>query len=325
MKGGRLRWQKLGKIFDPADHAKELHGKTFAQSPQVLVFDDFVRIYFSTRERDPGNGKFLSHIAYVDMDMAFERVLRVSDHPVIPLGELGTFDEHGIFPINPIRWKGGVHAFTCGWTRRMSVSVDTGIGFVSSQDEGRTFSRTGAGPVMSSSLHEPFLVGDAFVLPEEDSLKMWYIFGTEWKRYSPEGDPDRTYKIGYATSKDGLHWEREGKPIIPDALPQDESQALPTVLHAHGGYHMFFCFRESFDFRKQKGRGYRLGYAHSRDGRTWERDDARGGMGLSGEGWDSEMQCYPHLFRLKDGIYLLYNGNAFGRDGFGLARLESFE
>ena len=35
--------------------------------------------------------------------------------------------------------------------------------------------------------------------------------------------------------------------------------------------------------------------------------------------WDSEMQCYPHLFRCDEKVYLLYNGNAFGKAGFGLA------
>jgi hypothetical protein len=34
------------------------------------------------------------------------------------------------------------------------------------------------------------------------------------------------------------------------------------------------------------------------------------------------MQCYPHLFPCKDRIYLLYNGNQFGKHGFGLAVLE---
>ena len=53
-----LKWKKLGKIFDPADHVLPNRCKEYAQSPQALVFDDFVRIYFSTRERD-ASGKFL--------------------------------------------------------------------------------------------------------------------------------------------------------------------------------------------------------------------------------------------------------------------------
>ena len=64
-----MKWKKLGKIFDPLNHKLANHCVEFAQSPQALVFDDFVRIYFSTREKDP-SGKFLSHIAFVEIGRA---------------------------------------------------------------------------------------------------------------------------------------------------------------------------------------------------------------------------------------------------------------
>ena len=38
--------------------------------------------------------------------------------------------------------------------------------------------------------------------------------------------------------------------------------------------------------------------------------------------WDSDMLCYPHAFEYRGNVYLLYNGNEFGRHGFGLAILE---
>jgi hypothetical protein len=37
------------------------------------------------------------------------------------------------------------------------------------------------------------------------------------------------------------------------------------------------------------------------------------------DGWDSEMIEYPFVFE-HDGLrYMLYNGNGYGRSGFGLA------
>jgi hypothetical protein len=84
---------------------------------------------------------------------------------------------------------------------------------------------------------------------------------------------------------------------------------------------MYFCYREAVDFRKNSRNGYRLGYAFSTDLEKWIRDDKQAGIDVSTKGWDSEMQCYPHAFRCGSEIYLLYNGNEFGRCGFGLARL----
>lgn len=317
-----MRWHKLGKIFDPGQHALANDCVRFAQSPQTLVFDDFVRVYFSTRALD-SNGKFLSHIAFVDLDKNLHDIIRVSDQTVIPLGGLGCFDEHGIFPMNIVRHGDAVYGYTCGWNRRVSVSVDTAIGLAISRDNGLTFQRMGDGPVLAASPHEPCLVGDGFVKVIGDTFHMWYIFGTSWKRHSPDSAPDRTYKIGHATSADGIEWiKEEARQIIPDKYGEDESQALPTVIEIAGRHHMFFCYRQSFDFRKNKDRGYRIGHAWSDDLQNWTRDDDKPLLEGTPGAWDSDMQCYPHVFECDNKIYLLYNGNEFGRHGFGLAELK---
>jgi hypothetical protein len=318
-----MRWIRRGKIFDPTDHALPGGCREFAQSPQALVLPDRVRIYFSTRSVDPVGGKYLSHIAFVEMTRDLSRVLRVSDQPVLPLGGLGTFDEHGIFPMNPVPHDGVIYGYTCGWSRRVSVSVETAIGLAISRDGGLTFQRVGEGPVLSASLKEPCLVGDGFVRVIDGRFHMWYIFGTGWKRYAPDAAPDRTYKIGHAVSPDGVNWTKEeGRQIIADRLGPDESQALPTVIGIGSRSHMFFCYRESFDFRANPGRGYRIGHAWSDDLSNWTRDDANPLLEAPPGDWDGEMQCYPHAFECDGSVYLLYNGDAFGRFGFGLAELE---
>ena len=151
---------------------------------------------------------------------------------------------------------------------------------------------------------------------------MWYIFGTDWKRHLPDCSPDRTYKIGHATSDDGINWvKEEARQIVADRLQPHESQALPTVIKINSRFHMFFCYRESFNFRNAKGRGYRIGHAWSDDLLNWTRDDNSPLLIGTPGGWDSDMQCYPHVFECDGKVFLLYNGNEFGRFGFGLAEL----
>jgi len=318
-----MKWKKLGKIFDPTQHKLPNDCAQFAQSPQALVFDDFVRIYFSTRAVDKSNGKYLSHIAFVDFHKNLRDVTRVSDKTVIPLGGLGCFDEHGIFPMSVIRHDDVVYGYTCGWNRRVSVSVDTAIGLAISRDEGLTFERIGDGPVLAASLHEPCLVGDGFVKVICGVFHMWHIFGIGWRKTSPGAPPDRTYKIGHATSSDGINWvKEEARQIISDRLGADESQALPTVIEMDGRHHMFFCYRQSTDFRKNKDRGYRIGHAYSDNLVNWRRDDEEPLLDVTPGDWDSDMLCYPHVLKCDGKVYLLYNGNEFGRYGFGLAVLE---
>jgi sucrose-6-phosphate hydrolase SacC (GH32 family) len=315
-----MKWKKLGKIFDPSNFELPFHCSSFAKSPQAIVFDDYVRIYFSAVAQDE-TGKYLSHVVFVDFDKTFKNILNTSHQTVIPLGNLGCFDEHGIFPFSPVKINKQIYAYTSGWSRRVSVSVETGIGLAISDDDGLTFQKYGEGPVLSASLYEPNLVVDGFVRQFDGIFHMWYIFGTEWKQFSENSEPDRIYKIGHAISSDGINWVKEGKQILPSIF-DDESQALPTVIKIKNRFHMFFCYRKSFDFRNNPKNSYRIGYAYSDDLKTWIRDDKEGGIDVSPDGWDSDMMAYPHVFEMDDLIYMLYNGNEFGRYGFGLAQLE---
>ena len=318
-----MRWTKLGKIFNPIEHKMPAGCFEYAQSPQVLILPDCIRIYFSTRAIDPDNKKFLSYVSFVDYSKDFAKILRVAENPVVSLGHRGCFDEHGIFPFSPISVGGALLSYTTGWSRRVSVSVETGIGIVESTDHGLTFHRRGDGPILSASLHEPCLVGDGFVRQFNGIFHMWYIFGLSWKQGVPGQMPDRIYKIGHATSDDGMIWKKEeGRQIISDVIDADECQALPTVIELAGKYHMYFCYRASVDFRTNPANSYRLGYATSTDLSSWIREDNEAGITRSETGWDSQMMCYPHLFASEGKTYLLYNGDQFGRFGFGLAVLS---
>ena len=282
-----------------------------------------MRIYYSTRVQEP-DGMYRSHPGYVDFAPDLRTIRGVSRHEVLPLGALGAFDEHGIFPLAILRVGEEVWGYSTGWNRRVSVSVDTGIGLAVSRDGGDTFERVGDGPILGPSLHEPMLVGDAFVLRAEGRFHMFYIFGQRWVRETPDAPPDRVYKVAHATSPDGVVWERDdGRTVLPDRLGPDECQALPSVAWHGGRWHMAFCFRDAHGFRHDRERAYRLGYAWSDDLANWTRDDAVLAVPREPEAWDAEMQCYPHLFVHGGALHLLYNGNAFGRHGFGLARVAT--
>ena len=77
-----------------------------------------------------------------------------------------------------------------------------------------------------------------------------------------------------------------------------------------------------FSYRSGTGQKYRIGYATKLTGGNWELklDDA--GINVSEEGWDSEMIEYPFVFDHKGVRYMLYNGNEYGKTGFGIALWE---
>jgi hypothetical protein len=316
----QLKWKPLGLVFNPAEHHLPLGCEEFAQAPQAIVLEDRIRVLYSTRQRDTPS-TFKSHVGSVDFSLDWSRILEVNQAEILPLGALGTFDEHGVFPINVLQHQGLIYGFTTGWSRRISVSNEAAIGLVTSEDEGRTFKRLGPGPILSASLREPFQVADGCVLVRSSTFHMFYIAGRKWIKSSVSGKPERVYKILHAKSADLRHWERDGVAIISDVIDENECQALPTVFEHQGIFHMIFCHRSFEGFRNDGGRAYDLGYASSSDLINWTRSDEAGGLDFARSDWDSTMRCYPNVVQVGSDLFMLYNGNSFGRNGFGIAQL----
>jgi hypothetical protein len=315
-----FRWNKLGRIFDPRSVEGRPWLREFAQAPATLVFDEFVRIYFSCRPPADAHGQYVSRSAWVDVDRSDPcKVLRVAENPILPLGGIGEFDEFGTYPVSVARAGGKVLAYYGGWTRCESVPFNVAIGMAVSQDEGATFERVGTGPVLSYTRDEPFILSGPKIRRFAGTWQLWYIAGRKWKVV--DGRPEPVYKIRMATSQDGLRWTKVDRDLIESRVEPDEAQASPDVFFANGKYHMFFCYRYSAGYRSREY-GYRIGYAWSEDMFTWARDDTKAGIAVSDDGWDSEMVSYPHVFELDGRIYMAYLGNQVGRHGFGMAVLD---
>jgi predicted GH43/DUF377 family glycosyl hydrolase len=315
-----FKWKKLGRIFNPAEIENISWMQEFAQAPSVLVFDDFIRVYFSCRPPKDENGQYVSYTAYIDLNRnnLFE-ILNIAEKPILNLGELGTFDEFGIYPTSVIRNENEVLAYYGGWTRCDSVPFNVAIGLAISHDNGKTFTKFGKGPILSYSINEPFVISGPKIRIFNDRWYLYYIAGQKW--IENNGNPEPVYKIRMAYSEDGINWIKLDKNLIESKLEENEAQASPDVFFFNEKYHMFFCYRYSLNFRIKEN-GYRIGYACSDDKINWVRDDTKAGIDISEEGWDSEMIAYPHVFELDGKIYMLYLGNQVGRFGFGLALLE---
>ena len=127
-----------------------------------------------------------------------------------------------------------------------------------------------------------------------------------------EGRPEHNYHIKYAESRDGINWQREGLVAIGFADDQEYAISRPSVIRDNDLWKMWYSFR---------GQSYRIGYAESADGRQWRRLDTQVGIDVSTTGWDAEMIEYPFVFDHQGQRYMLYNGNGYGKTGFGLAVL----
>jgi hypothetical protein len=308
-------------LFEIKHHRELDRFSSHAKGPNAVLIDNFVRIFFSANIKDNAGGGVTSHVVFVDFDLEFENILSIAKEDCISLGNPGCYDEHGIFPINPFFINDKLFAFTTGWSRRESVDVDTSIGIVKSTRPFINFERIGDGPLISANVDEPYLVLDPYVIKITNNYLIYYCYGDKYIYDEINKKWERSYLISMARSSDLNFFERTSRFIIPK-LDDDEVQAYPTVLSRKGLYHMIFCFRSAFDFRKNPSRSYKFGYAFSNDGINWLRDDNKLIDLDSHNENDFQMKAYPSFFSVGEDVYLLYNGNNFGESGFMIAKLE---
>jgi hypothetical protein len=189
-----------------------------------------------------------------------------------------------------------------------------------SEDGGYTFRRLRQGPILDRTLDEPHFCSTPFVIRTGSEWSMWYLSCIGWR--SIGGRPEPQYHVKLARSQDGLHWSRDGS-IAIEIEHAEEAITRPWVIRAANHWRMWYCHRSLDGYRTDKESSYRIGYAESADnGETWTRLDRLGGLDASELDWDAEMAAYPATYAQGGRLFLLYNGNGFGRSGFGYAVSE---
>lgn len=301
------KWIKLGPLWEPPGPLN--WATSHAALPALDPIDDHrAWLYFSSRDAD-GH----SHIGRAEVGIGEGEisVRRFDSNTVLSPGALGSFDDQGVTNSWVLAEGDCRLLYYSGWSLGVTVPFYFYVGLAVSEDGGATFHRVSEAPILERDSVDPFLTASPCVLRDGDRYRMWYVSATGWELV--EGQPRHHYHVKYAESSDGIAWERAGQVSIDYAAPSEYAISRPCVVRDSGGYRMWFSAR---------GDRYRLGYAESDDGMNWSRRDELAGLVPSAGGWDSDMVAYPFVHRQGRYVYMLYNGNDYGRAGIGYAVSE---
>jgi predicted GH43/DUF377 family glycosyl hydrolase len=305
-----MKWERLGRIFTSGGQRPWMVSHASVPSPE-LVDGDTYRIYFTPRD---AGGR--SHIASLLIDIKDPtRVLDIAPEPALSPGTLGAFDDSGAMFSWIVHHEGRRWLYYIGWSLGAPTPWRTAIGLAYASGDSAEqpiFERQGAGPIIDRSTADPFFVTNPCVLREGARWRMWYLSGLGWLGSKPSPLP--RYNVRYAESEDGARWTPTGRVCIDHVHPGEVAIGRPCVIAEGGAYRMFYSYRgDSF--------GYRMGCAESSDGLTWKRADAA--MVFTGppEPWEEQGTAYPTVFDHEGQRYMLYCGNNYSRDGFGIAAL----
>jgi len=300
-----VKWEKLGLIFDPV--VLEGKGLSAALMPILEWVDSekrVIRVYFAPRD---SNNRSELHFFEMDINKPGE-ILRVSEQALFRRGTLGAFDDSGITLGNILNHESRKLLYYTGWNLTVTVPMNNSIG-IAEMDENGEFVRYGDGPILTRNLKEPYSCASPFVMYDQGKYRMWYASMDRWESGV---EPKHFYNIKYAESDNGIDWLRKGWVAIDYKDSADYAFGRPFILKESNIYKMWYAYRGGY---------YKIGYAESQDGMSWQRKDDESGIDVSEEGWDSEMIEYPAIIDSHSERYMFYNGNGYGKSGIGLARL----
>ena len=298
-----MSWRKLGHIYVP--DGRQPWARAYADHPVAEHIDgDRYRIYFSTRDVENR-----SSIGTIEIDITDpSKVLHEAEEPVLSPGDLAMFDDSGVSIGCILPFEGKRYLYYMGWHLTVRVPWQNALGLAISAGKNGPFVRYSRFPAVPLDETDPYTISYPWVMRDNGKLRMWYGSNIAWGAEKR----DMRHLIKYAESDDGLHWRRENRIAIDFASPDEYAICKPSVIKDQRGYHMWFCAR---------GEAYRIYYAQSADGLTWQRKE-QPDLGVSETGWDSEMAAHPFVFDHAGWRYMLYAGNGFGQTGFGLAVAE---
>lgn len=303
------RWIKLGQLFSPESSIRHHKLASHAANPlPVHLTGDIFRIFYNGR--DDFNR---SSIGAVDIDIMELSIITDHFDPFFENGPPGSFysdglslgDLYSVDDVSYILFMGWENPPDNHWRGVIGRLTLTKNSFLLLED---SLPLIDLDPIDPYSLSYPCVFS-----PTVGEYQMFYGSTISWD----VGNGDMLHVINRATSLNGKLWIKHGL-ALPYELGHAQAFSKPSVLQsAHGGYDMWFSYRGA------PGCTYRIGFAHSDDMCNWRLDLSSSGIEVSPSGWDSEMICYPFVFRHRESTFMLYNGNGYGLTGFGLALLQT--
>ncbi|WP_256592727.1 hypothetical protein [Pseudomonas sp. 43NM1] len=298
-------WEKFGLLYCPSSTGRHPKLLTHAANPlPVWLEGDVYRIYYSGRDADNR-----SSVAAVDINIVTREIIVEHYAPAFEHGNEGSFFADGVSIGNCYEVEGVRYMLFMGWQSPCDGHWRGDIGRLIVNAD-LTLELDSTTPFMGADSNDPISLSYPWVMQRPDGdYDMWYGSTADWDA----GNGEMLHTLNYASSSDGHHWVRKGL-AVPYVIGEAQAFSRPTVTGStETGLEMWFSYRSG------GGQSYRIGYARGQDDHPWQLCLDDSGIDVSSDGWDSEMIEYPYVFIHGERRYMLYNGNGYGKSGFGLA------
>jgi predicted GH43/DUF377 family glycosyl hydrolase len=250
-----IKWQKYGNMPVMEEGPAGSWDHHIVGFPTVVIVNDTCRMWYVG-----GSDEMVVQIGYATSIDGINWT-KYGNNPIIRVGTAGSWEETWIFEPCVIYNESVFHMWYTGakgdWTD--FDPWDAGVGYATSTD-GINWTKHASNPVFEENTPgnwDDYIVCEQTVLFHNGMFHMWYQGLTSTPGLFP---------IGYATSADGISWQRsESNPVlIPSSLWELPRHQFPHVIITDSTYHMWYSAGVDFF-------NWKIGYAKSTDGINWEK------------------------------------------------------
>jgi predicted GH43/DUF377 family glycosyl hydrolase len=309
-----FNWVKKGFLYKPNPNL--YWQQSHCQNPTIeFINNNVVRIYFSSRDK---NNK--AYAGFFDYDLNDNTITYSTKDPIL-VPEFD-YERDGVYVSSVLKFGDVRYIYYLGFISMSYGDFTATINLAFW--EGNKIKKYKNNPILNIDNIDPFLVTNPTVFKKENMFFMFYTSGI--KKELVNNLYINYYTIKIALSYDGIKFEKLNKLIFP--LNSNEMFIIRLSILADDTfinnykYKGFYSFgRKDYPYRKQ----YRIGFAVSNDLINWIRKDEIVGIDVGPNDYDIDMIAYPQVFKYDNTLFMLYNGNNYGKEGLLLATCNNFD
>lgn len=260
-------------------------------APTLLQEGDTLKVWYAAFDGTEAGPTTIGFARSLDQGATWDR----SEEPALLPGPTGGFDQDGVGAPYVMRDRTGALVLYYAGFRGDIASGTYRIGRAVSVDGGRSWSRSPSLAVFSGDTSWSDMALYKAVLPEGDGYTMWFV--------GIALDAERPWKVGRATSPDGLLWSAAPSAPVLTGVDAWNDYGLPTLDVDRVGQEFVMWVSGT------RGDSLRIGRATSADGLTWELDPENPQLSLGGGGaWDERDVNEPSALYQGSVLRLFHSG-----------------
>lgn len=268
---------------------------------------DRVKVYFSARDARNKSSIYSQTFSFQGGKLvkdAGESMLELS------YDQCGDFAKDGISMGSYLSQPHAEWIYFLGWHLTQDVPWRNSIGLMQKAREGNAKWMPVDHPVIPLSDENPHSLSYPWVIKNGEGYEAYYGSNRIWGQ-----DGRMEHVIKKSRSRDGLQWDHLSGHLF-ELSAAETAFSRPAITPFEDGYLMVLSVKGG------DGR-YTMQWKYSENLENWKSVNAV--IEGAREEWESNERAYGSPFFHKGDLYVLYNGDGYGKTGFGALKLVNHE